>query len=112
VNIARARNAPVQYVIPTDGVTTYDYYTGIAASSPHREAAELFMNWTMSVRGQRIFAEIGEYSVRTDVPAPVVLGTPLPDPDSPLVFRAPTDQARDRAPEDLAFWNSLFGYNE
>lgn len=112
VNIARAENAPVQFVIPADGLTTYDYYTGVAADAPHRAAAELFMNWTMSRRGQSVFSQIGEYPVRTDVPTPVVLGTPLPDPDSPLVFRAPTDVARARAADDLAFWNSQFGYNE
>ncbi|NWJ74309.1 extracellular solute-binding protein [Pseudonocardia sp. ICBG1122] len=112
VNIARAENAPVQFVIPADGLTTYDYYTGVAADAPHRAAAELFMNWTMSIRGQNVFSQIGEYPVRTDVPTPVVLGTPLPDPDSPLVFRASTTAARENAADDLAFWNAQFGYNE
>ena len=71
VNLAQARNAPVQFVIPKEGFAVYDYYTGIASTATHLNAAKVFMNWNLSLRGQNVFRELGEYSVRTDVDPPL-----------------------------------------
>jgi iron(III) transport system substrate-binding protein len=112
VNLARARNAPVQFVIPKEGFAAYDYYTGVASTATHLNAAQVFMNWNLAQRGQNVFRELGEYSVRSDVAPPLVLGEQFPPFDSPLVHRVKPTEAKEYAKKDQAFWNSLFGYNE
>jgi len=112
VNLAQARNAPVQFVIPKEGFAAYDYYTGIASTASHLNAAKVFMNWNLSQRGQNVFRELGEYSVRTDVDPPSVMGEQFPPFDSPQVHRIQPTEAKKFAKEDQAMWNSLFGYNE
>jgi iron(III) transport system substrate-binding protein len=112
VNLAQARNAPVQFVIPKEGFAAYDYYTGVASTATHLNAAKVFMNWNLSLRGQNVFRDLGEYSVRKDVDPPLVMGEQFPSFDSPLVHRVKPTEAKAYAKEDQAMWNSLFGYNE
>ena len=112
VNLAQARNAPVQFVIPKEGFAVYDYYTGIASTATNLNAAKVFMNWNLSLRGQNVFRELGEYSVRTDVEPPLILGEQFPDFESEQVHRILPPDAKGYAKEDQAMWNSLFGYNE
>ncbi len=112
VNLAQARNAPVQFVIPKEGFAVYDYYTGIASTATHLNAAKVFMNWNLSLRGQNVFRELGEYSVRTDVDPPLILGEQFPPFESDQVHRILPPDAKGYAKEDQAMWNSLFGYNE
>ena len=112
VNLAQARNDPVQFVIPKEGFAVYDYYTGIASTATNINAAKVFMNWNLSLRGQNVFRELGEYSVRTDVDPPFILGEQFPEFDSEQVHRILPPDAKGFAKEDQAMWNSLFGYNE
>lgn len=112
VNIATNENAPVTFVVPEEGVTAYDYYTGVASTATHPAAAKVFMNWNLSKRGQEVFRDIGEYSVRLDVPAPNVRGIQLPDFDDPRVHRITPEEAREWAEQDQRAWNAIFGYNE
>lgn len=111
-NVARARNAPIRFVIPEEGIAVYDFYTAMATTAKHKEAAEVFLNWSLSRRGQKVMTELGEYSVRSDLPAPTVMGVRLPELDSPQVFRPDPGAARTFAAGDQAAWNDLFGYNE
>ena len=112
VNLAQARNAPVQFVIPKEGFAVYDYYTGVASTAKNINAAKVFMNWNLSLRGQNVFRELGEYSVRTDVDPPLILGEQFPPFESEQVHRVLPAEAKGYAKEDQQMWNSLFGYNE
>lgn len=112
VNIANNENAPINFVVPDEGVTSYDYYTGVASTAQHRAAAEVFMNWTLAKRGQQVFSDLGEYSVRTDVDPPSILGVELPAFTDPRVHRITPSESISHAKEDAAVWNSIFGYNE
>ncbi|NHU48905.1 extracellular solute-binding protein [Rhodococcus sp. A14] len=112
VNIANNDNAPVNFVVPDEGVTSYDYYTAVASTAPHLAAAHVFMNWTMSKRGQQVFSDLGEYSVRTDIAPPNILGTQLPEFTDPKVHRISPVESISHAAEDQQVWNSIFGYNE
>lgn len=112
VNLAQARNAPVQFVIPKEGFAVYDYYTGVASTATNVNAARVFLNWNLSQRGQNVFRELGEYSVRTDVEAPNILGEQFPAFESEQVHRVLPAEAKGYAKEDQQMWNSLFGYNE
>jgi iron(III) transport system substrate-binding protein len=112
VNLAQARNAPVQFVIPQEGFAVYDYYTGIASTATHLNAAKVFLNWNLSQRGQNVFRQLGEYSVRTDVDPPLVMGEQFPPFDSDKVHRILPTEAKGYAKDDQIMWNALFGYNE
>ncbi|MBI3216704.1 MAG: extracellular solute-binding protein [Mycobacterium sp.] len=112
VNIASNENAPVTFVVPEEGVTAYDYYTGVASSASHLAAAKVFLNWNLSHRGQSVLRDIGEYSVRRDVAAPNVNGVQLPDFDDPRVHRITPGEATEWAEQDQRVWNGIFGYNE
>lgn len=112
VNIAASENAPVTFVVPEEGVTAYDYYTGVASTAKNIAAAKVFLNWNLSRRGQHVLRDIGEYSVRTDVPAPQVRGVALPDFDDPRVHRVTPAEAVQWAERDQQAWNAIFGYNE
>ncbi|WP_326594560.1 ABC transporter substrate-binding protein [Streptomyces sp. NBC_01803] len=111
-NVARASNAPIRFVVPEEGFAIYDFYTGMAESARNEAAASVFLNWSLSRRGQEVMTDLGEYAVRSDLPPPTVMGVTLPELDSPLVFRARPAEAREAASDDQAVWNDLFGYNE
>jgi iron(III) transport system substrate-binding protein len=112
VNLAANENAPVTFVVPDEGVTAYDYYTGLASTATHVAAAKVFLNWNLSKRGQNVLRDIGEYSVRQDVSAPNVRGVQLPDFDDPRVHRITPSEATTWAEQDQRAWNTIFGYNE
>ncbi|MEH3128649.1 MAG: extracellular solute-binding protein [Mycolicibacterium neoaurum] len=112
VNIAANENAPVTFVVPDEGVTAYDYYTGVASTATHLAAAKVFLNWNLSRRGQNVLRDIGEYSVRNDVAAPNVRGVQLPDFDDPRVHRITPAEATAWSEQDQRAWNAIFGYNE
>jgi iron(III) transport system substrate-binding protein len=112
VNIAVNENAPVAFVVPTEGVTAYDYYTGLASTATNTAAAQVFINWNLSKRGQQVFSDMGEYSVRSDIAAPHIRGIQLPDFDDPRVHRISPAEAIANAADDQRTWNSIFGYNE
>jgi iron(III) transport system substrate-binding protein len=112
VNIAVNENAPVAFVVPAEGVTAYDYYTGLASTATNTAAAQVFMNWNLSKRGQQVFSDMGEYSVRSDITAPTIRGIQLPDFNDPRVHRITPAEAIANAADDQNAWNAIFGYNE
>ncbi len=112
VNIANRENAPVNFVIPDEGITSYDYYTGVASTATHLAAAQVFLNWNLSKRGQQVFSDLGEYSVRTDIDAPNISGIQLPAFNDHKVHRITQSDSTRNASDDQKVWNSIFGYNE
>jgi iron(III) transport system substrate-binding protein len=112
VNIAVNENAPVAFVVPAEGVTAYDYYTGLASTATNTAAAQVFMNWNLSKRGQQVFSDMGEYSVRSDITAPTIRGIQLPDFNDSRVQRITPAEAIANAADDQNAWNAIFGYNE
>ncbi|MEO7122444.1 MAG: extracellular solute-binding protein [Lacisediminihabitans sp.] len=104
--------APVTFVVPTEGVVSYDYYLGLASSVKNTAAAEVFMNYNFSKRGQKVFAQIGEYPARSDVAPPTILGIKLPPVGSKLDYRMETTDTVKYSADDLKTWNTVFGYNK
>lgn len=80
-------SAPLQYVIPEEGLVTFDYFLGLTKSSENIEAAKVFSEYNLSKRGQTVFSKVGDYSVRNDVEPPTSLGVKLPELDSGKVWR-------------------------
>ena len=104
--------APVKFIVPEEGLVTYAYYLGMAASATNVEAAKVFMNYNLSKQGQKVFAQLGEYPARTDVEPPTIMGVQLPPVDSGKVYRMPNPDATTFGKEDLAKWNKVFGYSK
>ncbi len=66
------RKAPIAFVAPEDGLPATALATGVASKAPHPEAARLFVDWLMSLRGQAVYQQHPDLlygSVRSDAPA-------------------------------------------
>lgn len=67
----KAKGAPVEFVYPPDGLPAGPETWGIIAEAPHPAASELFMDWLLSVRGQKAIGEaLHLNSPRDDVEPP------------------------------------------
>lgn len=67
---AKAAGAPVDFIYPTEGSLVITEPIGIVANTPHRQAAESFVDFILSKRGQEVTAQIGYTPIRTDVAPP------------------------------------------
>lgn len=69
--LAKAKGAPVEFVYPEEGLTLTPGVFGVVAEAPHPNAAQLFMDWFLSVPGQKAYDEISSLSSpRTGAPPP------------------------------------------
>jgi iron(III) transport system substrate-binding protein len=103
------RKAPIAFVAPEDGLPATALATGVVDKAPHPEAARLFIDWLMSLRGQAVYQENPDLlygSVRKDAP-PMPGGLRLRD----FKLLIPTDM-----PDYLASrktfnndWNAMLG---
>jgi len=67
----KAKGAPVEFVYPADGLPAGPETWGIIAEAPHPAAAQLFLDWFLSVRGQKAAGDaLFLNSVRDDVEPP------------------------------------------
>jgi iron(III) transport system substrate-binding protein len=61
----------VEFVFPEEGLTLTPGIFGVVAEAPHPNAAQLFMDWFLSVPGQKAYDEITSLnSPRTGAPPP------------------------------------------
>src|SRR5690606_18428188 len=97
---AIVQGAPIEIVFPAEGMAIYDYYIGLASSVKNTAAAELFLNWTMSKRGQEVLATFGDYPVRTDVSAPKAGNVELPSANDINLFRFLPEDALENTQSD------------
>ncbi|NVM98218.1 ABC transporter substrate-binding protein [Arthrobacter sp. SDTb3-6] len=104
--------APVKFIVPKEGLVAYDYFLGMTSSAKNTDAAKVFMNYNLSKQGQKIFGQLGEYPVRTDVAPPTIMGVQLPAIDSGKVYRMTNADAINFGKSDLAKWNQVFGYTK
>jgi iron(III) transport system substrate-binding protein len=69
--LAKAKGAPVEFVFPEEGLALTPGVLGVVAEAPHPNAARLFMDWFLSLSGQKTYDEIGSLSSpRLDAPPP------------------------------------------
>ena len=50
--LVKEKGAPVAFVAPADGLPAAPLLNGVVDKAPHPEAAKLFVDWLMSLRGQ------------------------------------------------------------
>jgi iron(III) transport system substrate-binding protein len=62
---------PIQAIFPTDGAPVVPSPVAVVANAPHPNAAQLLMDYLMSLEGQTLLMEnLGSYSARSDMSAP------------------------------------------
>jgi iron(III) transport system substrate-binding protein len=67
----KAKGAPVEFVYPADGLPAGPETWGLIAEAPHPNAAQLFLDWFLSVRGQMAVGDaLFLNSARADVEPP------------------------------------------
>jgi iron(III) transport system substrate-binding protein len=103
------RKAPIAFVAPQDGLPAAALATGVMDKAPHPEAARLYVDWLMSLRGQKVYQETPDLmygSVRKDAP-PMPGGLRLAD----FKLLAPTDMADYQASHKTFNndWNAMLG---
>jgi len=67
---AKAAGAPVEFIYPQEGSLVITEPIGIVAGTPHRKAAESFVDFILSKEGQEVTARIGYTPIRKDVAPP------------------------------------------
>jgi iron(III) transport system substrate-binding protein len=103
------RKAPIAFVAPEDGLPATALATGMVDKAPHPEAARLFVDWLMSLRGQAVYQQHPDLlygSVRKDAP-PMPGGLRLRD----FKLLVPSDMT-DFLDSRKAFnseWNGMLG---
>lgn len=100
--------APLAPFVPEEGFAVYDYFAAMTPQGIDSPAAQVYMNWYFSSKGQQKQVEEGAYSARTDVAPPTVQGAEMPPLDSDLVYRITPEEALEVKDEDLAIWNEIF----
>jgi iron(III) transport system substrate-binding protein len=69
--LSKAKGAPIAFVFPEEGLTLTPGVFGVVNEAPHPNAAQLFLDWFLSVPGQKVMDEISMLnSPRTDAPPP------------------------------------------
>lgn len=118
VSLAIEQGAPLQIVFPDDGVVAYSQWTGLSVTAKRPNAAKLFLNWHMSIKGQTAVAErAGDFPTVAGAPAPTVNAgahgeTIAPAPGDPrLVFPEALPEYVNSRDEYLADWFRIFGYS-
>lgn len=76
--MAEQSGAPVKLVIPSDGVPSFAYFTGLSSEAKNPAAAKLFLSWSASKAGQMEAATIGNWPAMNGLPGPVFAGKQLP----------------------------------
>jgi iron(III) transport system substrate-binding protein len=71
IAVRKASALPIQPIFPAEGSPVVPSPVAVVANDPHPNAAQLLMDYLMSLEGQRLLMEnLGSYSARSDVPSP------------------------------------------
>ena len=110
VNVAVTQDgAPIEYVVPDEGIVLFSFFAGKASTAVNSEAAEVYLNYALSQRGQDVIRQVGDYAARADVDPPKALDRDLPPLDSDQVWLMPATAELEHATEDAAVWREAFG---
>lgn len=102
--------APIELVVPEDGISGTFNMQGLTSVGEESPAAQLFMNWTMGKSGQEFAAAQGFVGVRTDIEQVATGPYQLPRADDPSFVLYLPEDAELYGDEAVAGWNKAFGY--
>lgn len=105
----KVSGAPVDIVLPSEGIASLPIIGGIVTTTAHPNAARLFMNWLASKRGGSVVAAQGAYPANPQAGVPSRPGVKYPEPDKIYNLDIETwKQTRDSLPRR---WHQEFGVN-
>jgi iron(III) transport system substrate-binding protein len=105
------QGAPVDYIWPEDGTPMFNFYLAQVAKGQHPNAAQVYINWSLSKRGQSVLAtEGGDYPVNPKAALPVINGKELPPLDDVHPAIADSKDWVSLRDQWIAEWNDVFGY--
>jgi len=101
------QGAPFKGVYPAEGIPIAVQPIAVMRTAPHPNAARLFVDWALSLEGQKVVVEgIGDYSGRPDAP------TPAGNPPFSQINSIPPDSFRsfiNTKKEFIKEWKSVTG---
>jgi iron(III) transport system substrate-binding protein len=103
------KKAAIEMVLPPDGLPATPLLVGVVDKAPHPNVARLYLDWTMSRRGQAYQQEHRNLvygSVRSDAP-PMATGKRLTD--FKLLFPADWDDYGRMRDQFTKEWNGMLG---
>lgn len=74
-NANYAKDAPIKWIAPKDGLFFITYYIGVVQNAAHPNAAQMFVNFLLSNDSQRQIATSGDIPVITTPNSPIDLKT-------------------------------------
>lgn len=105
------QGAPVGYLWPEDGTPMFNFYIAQVADSEHPNAAQVYINWSMSAAGQSVLAaEGGDFPVNPEAANAVIAGEELPALDEVNPYVAEPEKWLTLREDWIAEWNEVFGY--
>lgn len=67
----KAKGAPLDFIVPTEGLLALPIYFGLVDKAPHPEAAKLFIDFLLSKPGQQVVTKVSlSHSPRPEVDPP------------------------------------------
>lgn len=105
--IAKAKGAPITFVVPEEGLGVTPGVLGVVDRAPHPNVARLFLDWYLGVPGQTAMAKATlNYSPRADV-APPPGGQSMVD--VPMMIPADWDAFLKSHSQYLREWDRMTG---
>jgi len=101
--------APIETVFPPEGVPTVPYAEGLTKVSKNPNAAKLFLNWRLSVEGQKVF--INELGHITSLKTPPAYPKGW-DPEKVKVWLPNFEQFEKLRASWLEDWNKAYNYRQ
>src|SRR5690606_11206080 len=102
---AKIEGAPIELVVPDEGVSGSFNLMGLTPGGAHSAAAKVFVNWTMSKSGQKFAAAQGFVPARTDTPKTPTGKYQLPSADSDKFHLVTPQDAEKRSGSTVRAWN-------
>jgi putative spermidine/putrescine transport system substrate-binding protein len=104
---AQAQDAPIEVVLPSEGTISTPYVMSMVKDAPHKENAEKFLDFVLSDKAQKLFAESYLRPVRDVEVSDKVSKVMLPDEQYDKLVTDPDFQAmRDAMPQLIEQWQS------
>lgn len=105
-----SEGAPITLVFPEDGMPSYEFFLGVASGAKHEAAAQIFMNWSLSKKGQTATARQGDYPTVEGIETPSIGDVKLPARDEAGLVRYEQEDALEKTAPDAKLWSRVFGY--
>lgn len=102
--------APLRIVLPPEGIPAPHHTAGVSRHAKNPNAAKVFLNWRLSVRGSQVFADASaEYPSNPGHITPDIEGTVIPHPSEAYVYSPTIEDLTTRRDELGPLWSEIFG---